>query len=143
MNLLYRTVKKSVPIAIAAAVISVFLAGCSSKPAPKDVESALGKAIEGAGVIKEFTAISNEQVELMRTPAWKVSYTAKVELAADFKAIKRLSGKSTANELMARLANKALGKDALGKKKGAIIDVKGTVTLMSQDKVWAPMGFGE
>jgi len=122
---------------------SVFVAGCSSKPSPVDVQTALSKALEGAGTVKEFTVVSNEQVELMRTPAWKVSYTAKVELAADFKAIRRGAETSTARELLYRLGNKSLGKEALSMKKGAVIGLKGTVTLISQDKVWAPMGFGE
>lgn len=119
------------------------LAGCSSKPSPADVQGALAKALEGAGVVREFTVVSNEQVELMRTPAWKVAYTAQVELAADFRVIRRGAETSTARELLNRLGTKALGKDALVEKKGAVIEVKGTVTLMSQDKVWAPMGFGE
>jgi hypothetical protein len=121
----------------------ITLAGCSTKPAPMDVQNALAKAIEGAGTVKELNVVSNEQVELMRTPAWKVSYTAKVELAMDFKAIRRGTETSTAKELLYRLGNKSLGKDALAQKKGALIAIKGTVTLMSQDKVWAPMGFGE
>jgi hypothetical protein len=121
----------------------IILAGCSAKPGPQDVQMALANALEGAGMVKEFTVVANEQVELMRTPAWKVSYNAKVELAADYRSIKRMAGKSTANELMLRLADKSLGKEVSGTKKGAVIEVNGTVTLMSQQKIWAPMGFGE
>jgi len=128
---------------IACLVVALTLSGCSSKPSPMDAQSALTKALEGAGSVREFVVESNEQVELMRTPAWKVSYAAKVELLSDFKVIRRGAETSSAKELLSRLATKKLGKEALLLKKGAVIELKGTVTLMSQDKVWAPMGFGE
>ena len=128
---------------IALMLVSGVMAGCSAKPSPTDVHSALAKALDGAGIVKEFIVVSNEQVELMRTPAWKVAYTAKVELVSDFKAIRRGAENSTAKELLNRLGTKSLGKEAIKKKKGAVIEVKGTITLMSQDRVWAPMGFGE
>ena len=119
------------------------LAGCSSKPSPVDVRGALEKALEGAGTVREFTVTGNEQVELMRTPAWKVAYEAKVELSASFKSIRRGTSTSSARELLNRLATKSMGKGALSMKKGDVVAVKGTVTLMSQENVWAPMGFGE